>query len=121
MKILIVDDEQWRHDLYNKAYIGNEVVSVYSSDDAIKKLQEQTFDVIQLDHDLADEHYQNLDGQHEKTGYDVACYIEQNPGLWNIKVVIHSLNPAGRNRMYAALRNSLDVKIIPVTQLMTGR
>jgi CheY-like chemotaxis protein len=40
MKILIVDDEQWRHDLYNKVYSGNEVVSVYSSDAAIEKLKE---------------------------------------------------------------------------------
>lgn len=121
MKILIVDDQQWRHDLYEKVYIGNQIVHVYDSDSAIQQLKQQTFDLIQLDHDLADQHYKDLHGAHEKTGYDVACYIQQNPGLWNMKVVLHTLNPSGRNRMFAALSNTVDVKIIPVTQMMTGR
>ena len=54
MKILIVDDEQYRHDLYKKVYNGHEITHVYSASDAIAALSIDEYDVVQLDHDLAD-------------------------------------------------------------------
>jgi hypothetical protein len=37
---------------------------------------------------------------HEKTGYDVVCFLEENPHLWPAEgVVVHSMNPSGRARM----------------------
>lgn len=36
----------------------------------------------------------------EKTGYDVVCFLEENPVLWpKDGVVVHSMNPSGALRM----------------------
>ncbi len=118
MKILIVDDEQYRHDLYEKVYIGHEITHVYSASDAILELSINEYDVVQLDHDLADQHYGSPYIQHEGTGYQVAKFIEQNTGLWNMKVILHTMNPAGRSRMYAALDGKVDVQILPVSMIL---
>ena len=59
---------------------------------------------ISLDHDLG-----ALDGVRERTGYDVACFIEE--GAWNgtvapMKWAIHSQNPIGIIRMRAAMESA---------------
>lgn len=118
MNILIVDDQQYRHQLYEKVYAGNDIYHAYTANDAIEVLKEQKFDIVQLDYDLADQHYKNLDGEHQGTGYEVAKYIEQNPGLWHMKVILHTMNPFGRSRMYAALMNCVDVQILPVSMIL---
>jgi hypothetical protein len=77
---------------------------VKTTDEAIKLLQ--TGDVVfaSLDHDLADEHYQEFhnaqmegravdtSGCKEKTGYDVLCWMEEH-GVWPSEGVrIHTMN-----------------------------
>ncbi len=82
MKILLIDDMRGIFDVLTKYGIPtiNDPKGEYkiarNFDDGIKALKEEsTFDLLFLDHDLAsfDE------GGREKTGYDIACFLEANP------------------------------------------
>lgn len=69
--------------------------------EAIDLLVSGVVTAISLDHDLGVEH--------NGTGYDVACYIEQaayNDTLAPIEVTIHSANPVGRDRMQQAINRA---------------
>ena len=35
-----------------------------------------------------------------------------------MKVILHTMNPAGRSRMYAALNGKVDVQILPVSMIL---
>lgn len=72
-----------------------------SADAAIHALGSGGVTVISLDHDLGDES--------EKTGYDVAKYIEEaayKKLLAPVKVLIHSGNPVGRRNIQRAINRA---------------
>lgn len=102
MTVLWLDDvrEPWAH-----GYVG--ATWAQSAAGAIDLLQSQRPDFASLDHDLADEHYpwnckdiETCKG----TGYDVVCWLEQNPEFWPPQgVAVHSMNPAGKQRMDAVI------------------
>lgn len=74
-------------------------VHVRTAEEAIALLKSGTVSKISLDHDL---------GQ-EKTGYDVAKWIEENAinGTLNkLNVRIHTQNPVGNQNILAAIRNA---------------
>jgi hypothetical protein len=54
-----------------------------------------------LDHDLGD--YSGPDGR-ELTGYDIACWLEQNPQHLPDRIEIVTNNPAGRSNIEFILR-----------------
>jgi hypothetical protein len=54
MKILILDDQQLRHDTFARVYEGHEVVSCFKYSDYVSQLT-QSWDLIHLDHDLGDD------------------------------------------------------------------
>jgi CheY-like chemotaxis protein len=57
MRILFLDDSQLRHDLFARSHGGDDVVHVFTAADATRALDAQPrFDLVQLDHDLAEEH-----------------------------------------------------------------
>jgi len=96
MNILIVDDQQLRHDKFIKEYPDDNLFHVYNFDSAAQALDTQKFDMIMLDHDLGDYSGTFADGTpgKELTGYDVALYLvrvvaESN---WPEYVMIHTLN-----------------------------
>ena len=108
---LWLDDcrEPWKH-----GYIGSEWAKTY--DEAIAALKTGEIAFASLDHDIGacpdcvakglhigDQ--QTLETSfvntcpHAKTGYDVVCWMEEN-NVWPPDgVVVHSMNPAGRQRM----------------------
>ena len=96
MNILIVDDQQLRHDKFIKEYPDDNLFHVYNFDSAAQALDTQKFDMIMLDHDLGDYSGTFADGTpgKELTGYEVALYLvrvvpESN---WPEYVMIHTLN-----------------------------
>lgn len=97
MKILVLDDERWRHDAYDKALVGHEIHHAYTVRQFRAKLKQvQRWDLISLDHDL---------GEPESkvgNGVDAAKLVvkcETKPVL----VVVHSWNPAAAPRMVDTL------------------
>ena len=99
MRILILDDEAYRHVVLNKKLAGNEIINTYTFDQAIAALSGFKFDVLFLDHDL-----EHVDSTH--TGYDVCQFIksklpkDKHPN----QVVIHSMNPVGAHQMDQTLQ-----------------
>lgn len=71
-------------------------------------------EVVCLDHDLCDVHYVDgfqgeakTEGYCEKTGYDCAKFLVQKirdelPNGCAVEIVLHSMNPTGRQNMAAA-------------------
>lgn len=79
---------------------------VKTSFEAIKALRVGKFETISFDHDLGD------DGG---TGYEVLLYLEaevfRNPKYRCPKMLIHSANPVGRQRMRQAIE-SIERKVL---------
>lgn len=72
---------------------------VKNATDAINEIKKGTITHISFDHDL---------GLDSLTGYDVACYIEEN--VFNGKIdpiswSIHSANPVGRKNITMAMES----------------
>ena len=68
--------------------------------EGIEALREQHWDLLYLDHDLGD--FSGIEGR-ELTGYDVACWLEENPQFLPDKVEIITSNPAGRRNIEVVL------------------
>lgn len=105
MKILFLDDDEQRHKLFKKAHIRKNVTYIWTAQGAIDALTNEYFDEVSLDHDLAPSLNMQLPSKGDGSGYDVALFISNLSKDKLPKVVIlHSFNPAGAKRMYAALR-----------------
>jgi hypothetical protein len=98
MKILFLDDMPVRHEAFLRNHIGHSVDQVWDAKQAIERLNENVYDVACLDHDLAEEHYEQFEAHEYSpgTGMDVVDYICVMPLEKRPKnVIIHSLNPRG--------------------------
>lgn len=97
MRVLILDDQQLRHEVFADRHEQDEVHHTFTYDRAIELLRSKPkFDVVYLDHDL----------QEKATGYDAAKFIaerlpdDRKPGV----VVVHTLNSACGDRMVQVLQ-----------------
>ena len=106
MKILILDDDMNRHQLFDKNYAIHELVHVQTAQEAIDQLKVNTFDVVFLDHDLGGLQMVESGGK-EPTGYDVAKWIAMNPERKPKQVFVHSLNPVGSQNIKNVLPSSI--------------
>ena len=104
-RILILDDDANRHEQFAKKYIGEELVHVTVAAEAINYLQYgNPFDYIFLDHDLGG---MQMVESGEKTGYEVAEWLSNNPEYKpHMSVILHSLNPVGRKNMCNVLKKA---------------
>lgn len=75
MRILILEDDTERHKKFRENLIGHKIVIVTQSNQAIKLLQAEKFEVLFLDHDLGDQIYVESG---LGTGYEVAKWISEN-------------------------------------------
>lgn len=89
MRILFVDDDDTRHDIAAKAFKAHEVWHARDIDVAIHMLAAREYDLVCIDHDMAD------DG---RTGVDVATALVAQP--WEPRFAwVHSWNPVGQQRI----------------------
>jgi len=67
--------------------------------EGIKQLKlNGSWDLLLLDHDLGS--YEDpSDGRTEKTGYNIMCFLEENPEFMPKKIELVTSNPQGRKRM----------------------
>lgn len=106
MRMLFLDDEQWRHDGQRVMQSHNYIIdSVYNADQAIAALKATHYDLVSLDHDLQEDHYREDQPFGTGTGLEVARYIAANPTCCD-RVVVHSLNQVGGARMMAELHDA---------------
>ena len=99
IKILIVDDEEIRHEMFRKKYPMFDITSVYNSSDAIKLLSKNKYNTIFLDHDLGG----------DDTGVKVAEFIDRA----HIRsfIIVHSMNPVGASNIK---------RILPSARILPG-
>lgn len=111
IRLLFLDDSKERHDRFKK-WINSRAIAeniqfspvyVYTAKDAIMALRYKKFDEIWLDHDLGP----------DEAGYDVALYIEtlyheNNNTPLKSRIIIHSHNPVGADRMMKALQGKVQ-------------
>jgi len=88
-KVLILDDSQERHDIFDMKLEGELLTHVFTHEEAVKALEAQTpktlFDCVYLDHDL---------GTDPVTGFNTARFIAESlpKELHPRIVVVHSCN-----------------------------
>jgi len=91
MRILAIDDTRELPEAHVLARNFNE---------GLRQLElNGPWDLLLLDHDLASF---DSDGV-EKTGYNIMCFLEENPHLMPKKIECVSANPVGRSRIVAMI------------------
>lgn len=119
MKILILDDDEYRHEAYDLVYGNHEVVHTYTYTSFVDQLMRGSpFDLIHLDHDLG-ELIAGCDTYEDDYGR-ILQYNGQH-AAWKIcaldtdklpkQVIIQSVNPPGA----AAMKSIVLQRGIPVT------
>jgi hypothetical protein len=83
---------------------------VRTAEEAVAWLRDDVVSIASLDHDLD---LPSLGGQ-PLTGYDVAAWLESHPNHYpSGGVVVHSMNPAGAERMRVALERARKLRENP--------
>ena len=112
MKILILEDDDRRIRKFKQNFIGCELFITHLPETANRYLEEHEFDLIFLDHDLADDHYFKDTVCNETTGLCTAEFLGNNPNLCkDTTIIVHSLNPNGSERMMQALKDRAKHRI----------
>jgi CheY-like chemotaxis protein len=96
-KILILDDEQIRHDTFAKRWTGQQLYHVYTIDAALRAVNTIKFDLATLDHDLGE----------DATGmlFLDRMMLEVPKEQWPFQAIVHSHNPVGALNMLNKLRD----------------
>jgi hypothetical protein len=110
MRILVLDDDtEERHPNFARRFKGHVVVHVCTCAEACAALEKNPrFDLAQLDHDLCDFVEDPDSGlTFERTGTDVAEFIVLTlpKELRPKKIIVHSWNPGGAQRMLEMFRD----------------
>ena len=129
MKILFLDDMDARHVLAREiaSNLGIDVDSVYTAEEAIRKLEHGSYEAACLDHDLADDHYAGpyvspSMGGTAHSGRAVARWISEHGKPEN--VLVHSFNPDGAKAICEHLSDSqhlLKISRAPFGPVSFGR
>jgi CheY-like chemotaxis protein len=105
MRILLLDDDMYRHKAYRQRLIGSVLTGVETSKECIKVLEEsEPFDVVLLDHDLGGKIYVPSG---PGTGYEVAEWLRDHPEKMPEVVILHTGNERGAHCMLDVLPNAL--------------
>lgn len=120
MRILFLDDNDFRHKRMRANSIGFSVTYVYNAADCIAALRKNEFNLIMLDHDL-DREKQGLVIDREEDGRFVARWMASE-GLQHKEtpVIVHSLNPRGADEMKKILTDAgfVQVACLPLAWTM---
>ena len=106
-RILIVEDDEMRRSWFDLQFARFERDVTDQVAQAIQWLAQRDYDLIFLDHDLAEEHYFVTVADDGLTGYAVAAWLAENPHQQTqALIIIHSLNYPGSDRMLEVLLNA---------------
>jgi CheY-like chemotaxis protein len=103
IKIFLLDDSMRRLQRFRRAFQSHLLTHSASASEAIELLAKEKFDLICLDHDL---HEHDNDWIASGTGYEVAEFLGNNRTPNDqTRIVVHTMNPAGGDRMMAVLKD----------------
>jgi hypothetical protein len=114
MRILILDDEDERHEGFKKILSGHELFHAFESAEfKAMFLGQGPFDMICFDHEKISDMY----GYSEITGLHMANFVLRQPErLWPKQVLVHSWNPDGAANIAAAFEGKIPVRVLPFKQ-----
>jgi hypothetical protein len=107
IRVFLLDDDTRRHEWFAKRFKGDELDVAVEPLRAIEMLDNHSYDVIFLDHDLLPEHYGAEEFDDERTGFAVALWLAAHPerqpasSIW-----VHTRNGDAAMRMVEELRRS---------------
>ena len=106
MRILILEDNPDRFELFVKNLFLDDagIDWVQTPEEAIYNLANFTYDYLFLDHDLDGKIYQPSE---DGTGYEVACWLADNPDRMPLVTIVHSLHEVGAHNMLGRIPNAL--------------
>ena len=106
-RVLVVEDDVVRRAWFERQFARYERDVTDQVTVAIQWLGQRDYDLIFLDHDLAEEHYFEVMADDGLTGYVVAAWLADNPDRQiEAQIIIHSLNYPGSDRMLEVLRSA---------------
>ena len=105
--ILVLDDDDIRHDLFTQ-FFQEKCVHAYSFSEFKTKFHKNKYVLVFLDHDLGDLRKPELNElNQEYTGKDVALFLKNLPlNEQPPRVVIHSTNNEGSQEMLNILKET---------------
>ncbi len=104
-RILIVEDDARRRSWFDKQFADCDRDMTDDVSVAVQLLLGRDYELIFLDHDLAEEHYDQEMADDGLTGYAVAAWLAEHPERQpNAQIIIHSLNYPGSERMRQCLQ-----------------
>lgn len=104
LRVLIVEDTPQRQEILKQLYREHAWILVGGVGRAIRLLDAYEFDVISLDYDL-----------HNETGDGIAARIAGGRNA-SARVVVHSMNPQGRQKIAALLPNAVLLPVSAMTK-----
>lgn len=113
MHILILDDQDIRHQVFRRIYAEQSVTSVSRYSEFLNVLSTRVWDLIHLDHDLgdfvdnADTYVDGWGKTCEFNGQHAALRVcELSENLRPARVIVHSINSIGAAAMLQTLRRA---------------
>jgi len=104
MKVLVVEDDQNRIVKFKRDLVGHDVDYAEDAGPAINFINNNTYDLIFLDHDLGGETY--VPSSNRNTGYQVAKAIKKTSNE-SAYIIIHSCNTVGAYNIKAELPKAI--------------
>lgn len=106
-RILIVEDDAARRSWFDRQFADCDRDVTDDVSVAVQLLLERDYELIFLDHDLAEEHYYLEMADDGLTGYAVAAWLAEHPERQpDAQIIIHSLNYSGSERMRQCLQDA---------------
>lgn len=108
ISVFLLDDDERRHRWFKKRFADDDLDIAETVVEAKKFLSEYAYDAIFLDHDLLPHHYEsNEHDDFASTGYAIAEWLNENPGLQRAStIIVHTRNADAAVRMVGKLRES---------------
>ena len=103
-RVLILEDDFNRIFTFKKNLVGLEVYVEETALGAINKLENESWDLLLLDHDLGGQQMVNSDDKN--TGSEVARWLNEHPDKKPPTIILHSFNPTGIKNMKSLLPES---------------
>jgi len=105
-RILIVEDDETRCGWFHQEFAQVELDETDDVGTAVQWLSQRHYSLIFLDHDLVEAHYFSDVSDDGLTGYAVAAWLAEHPDRQPAaRIIIHSLNYAGAERMLNVLQS----------------
>lgn len=112
MKILFLDDNRERRMKFAGVNgVKHSITFAKNLDTFMRAWKKDTYDLVFLDHDLAEEHYAGTSD--EGSGLTCARYMLDNMPTNKPQVIIHSFNPVGAENIYNLLRDEFNTTRSP--------